>query len=290
MTYPNLYNLKYYVDAVELGSISASAQKNHISHPAVSKAIQNLELHHDLKLITHKQKSFEITSDGYKFAKYAKSLLNQLENFDAEFKHQTQIIQGKITIGISRTLGSLYLDKIIRTINNEYPNLELKIHLSTTNELIEQLLHKNIDLSLTIDKISVPNLKFETLKTGHFILVGKQNKKFNAHEISTDTILTEPRYETELFKKEFNKKFKIHLKPKLEIKSWDMMSELVESGIGFGLIPDVLLLKYKKLQKIETPWFQSQYNIFLSHNVTENIHITKTTRLIISNIINKGIE
>jgi DNA-binding transcriptional LysR family regulator len=45
ITYPNLHYLKYFADAVDLGSVSGAAQKNLVTHPAISRAISALERH-----------------------------------------------------------------------------------------------------------------------------------------------------------------------------------------------------------------------------------------------------
>ncbi len=72
MTLPNLNHLKYFSDAVDLGSISAAAQKNLVTHPAVSRAIGVIENQLGLKLLVHKKKTFEVTPAGHLIAQKVK--------------------------------------------------------------------------------------------------------------------------------------------------------------------------------------------------------------------------
>ena len=70
-----MYHLRYFVDAVELGSISSAAQKSLVTHSAISRAVSALEKHLDVALLEHKKKSFKVTEAGYQIADQARLLL-----------------------------------------------------------------------------------------------------------------------------------------------------------------------------------------------------------------------
>ncbi len=103
MTYPNLYYLKYFSDAVDLGSMSGAAQKNLVTHPAISKAISTLENHLGVQLFIHKKKVFKVTEAGLQFAEQARLLLSAAEDFNSKGLKSTDGNAGTISIGISAT-------------------------------------------------------------------------------------------------------------------------------------------------------------------------------------------
>lgn len=84
----NLFHLKYFLDAVKHGSISASDETNHISQSAISQAIAKLEEGLGCSLLIHQPKQFKITDEG-------KSSLIVLKKFFKLFKKQKRHFQLK---------------------------------------------------------------------------------------------------------------------------------------------------------------------------------------------------
>ncbi|MFS4460996.1 LysR family transcriptional regulator [Bdellovibrio sp. HCB2-146] len=265
MTLPNLDHLKYFADAVELGSISAAAQKNFVTHPAISRAITSLEEQMGVELLVHQRKNFQVTPTGYQVAEQARVLLASAREFTS-LKLQTEDLSGAISIGLSRTLGHAYLSPLLQDLAKKYPKMKAHIRFGTTNEIIEGVVKGNIDIGLTIGHQTMPTLKQNQIGSGKFVLIESESKKPSPWE-ERDYILTEPRYETELLKKEFYREFKEPLPARYEVGSWDAIVHLVRSGQGVGLVPEIAITpdRTKQLRILKPKWFQCDYEIFLHH-------------------------
>lgn len=265
ITYPNLYHLKYFLDAVELGSISAAAHKNLVTHPAISRAISSLEQHLGFTLLDHQRKSFKVTSKGHKVAEQAKVLLSVASDFQ---KLSLTDLAESITlkIGISKSLSEYYLYPLITKFKKEIPSLNIQVKFGTTNEIVGAVANGSIDLGLTIGTQVLPSLKQTSLKKGKFILVESKLKSTQSTALSEKNfILTEPRYETEKLKTDFKKKFGKNIESCLEISSWEVIRNLVMHNAGVGLLPDIVIQhKVEDLRIIKTSsWFESSYDIVL---------------------------
>lgn len=263
MTYPNLYHIQYFVDAVELGGISAAARKNFVSHSAVSQAIKSVESHFNLKLISHKKKSFEVTPSGYSLVTRAKDLLLVLETLSEKSKVADSEIKGKMVLGMSRSLAQAYLGTILNGVKKNYPMLQLEVKFGTTTELMEKTLQEEVDVSVTIGRHMLPTLNQKLLRKGNFVLVAPELKD---KESELSYIVTEPKYETELLKKNYLAKYKTELPVYLEVGSWDTIMQLVSEGHGYGLVPDIAANanKNEKVKKIATPWYDCPCEVYLN--------------------------
>jgi DNA-binding transcriptional LysR family regulator len=268
MILPNLNHLKYFADAVELGSISAAAQKNSVTHPAVSRAISAMENQLGLKLLVHKKKSFEVTPMGYQIALKAKDLLAAADSFSSDNLTAGTEITGTVKLGISRTLGLAYLDPLLKNLSDQFPQVKLSVRFGTTNEIAEKLAQGTLDLGLTIGHQTMATLKQSMLKKGEYVLVASPRKhKIFARDLSSEHfILTEPRTETEFFKKQFYRKYKSQPMVRYEVASWDMITHLVAGGAGVGLVPDIAMAAHEKnkIVAVKADWFQYPYEIYLS--------------------------
>lgn len=272
MIYPNLNHLKYFSDAVDFGSISISAEKNLVSHPAVSRAIKAIENQLDVKLLIHRKKSFEVTPMGKVVAQKAKKLLTAATVFCSDNLLPAAPISGTVTIAVSRTLGQAFLTPILKELAEKFPQIKINLRFGTTGEIAEKVGHDNVELGITIGHQKMATLKQTLLRSGQFILIrantssGAKAKYF----LEENFILTEPKIETELLKKQFYRKYKRQLVVQHEVGSWDMITQLVANGLGVGLVPDISLQTDKKQSVIEIklPWLNCPYEVYLNQSKT----------------------
>lgn len=76
--------------------------------------------------------------------------------------------------------------------------------------------------------------------------------------------MTDVRPETEKLKKLFRKEFNSELKNYLNVQSWDVIVQLLESESAIALLPDFCLNKAnsKYFKSHHTDWFQAKYEVF----------------------------
>ena len=104
----NLSALKYFLDAVELNSITLSADKNHVSRPAVSQAIIRLGGWYGRSLLSHEKRNFELTDDGKEFYQIAKvNYTNLKDGFS-----RSVTIDNTLRVGCSASLVELIFPKL----------------------------------------------------------------------------------------------------------------------------------------------------------------------------------
>lgn len=266
ITYPNLYHLKYFVDAVALGSISGAAQKNLVTHPAISRSISALEKHLGTPLLEHQKKSFKPTEAGYKLAEQAQILLSAASEFQTFNLASDKNQRVELKIGVSRTLTEPYLNTLLQSLKAKFPHATAQVRFGTTNEIVEAVANRTIDLGLTIGTLNLATLRQTVVKSGKFFLVqGGPKKEWDGDFEAKSFILTEPRSETEKLKAAYRRHFGRPLPILFEISSWDVIGQLVQKGLGVGLLPDISLKSWKKgsFKILENIHFDCPYDIYV---------------------------
>jgi DNA-binding transcriptional LysR family regulator len=266
ITYPNLYHLKYFVDAVELGSISGSAQKNLVSHPAISRAILSLETHLGIELLEHQKKAFKPTKAGHQFAEQAQILLLAASEFGKLNLPQPKDLPIVLKMGISRTLSDLYLGELLKSTKNEFPSSSVQVRFGTTIEIIESVANRTLDIGFTIGNQNLATLKQTSAGKGRFLLVQASKTPHERESFETKSfIITEPRPETEKLKAGYKKEFGRDLPVLFEISSWESIGQLVQKGLGVGLLPEISIKNWKKgsYQVLKPNWFESPYEVYV---------------------------
>jgi hypothetical protein len=238
----NTHHIKYFVDACENKSLTASAKINYVSQAAITLAIRSIENELDVKIISHKKREFSLTQEGKLFYEYGKDYLNRYRLFKNDLKSKQDDITLKI--GCTNSMFVRFVSKSIVKLKKKYKKLSIDIKLTST-DLIERGIENNsFDIGITIDLKNQPKAK--TIYNGNFIAsVNKETKEFNK-----DTILVTRKHKPEVlkFQKLFEKKFKRKLIIKDTILSWEGIKNLLSLEECMGLIPDYLL--DSKLKKI----------------------------------------
>lgn len=264
ITYPNLYHLKYFVDAVKLGSVSGAAQQNLVTHPAVSRAISALEKHLGTRLMEHQKKSFKLTEAGYRLAEQAQILLLAASKFGSLKSENNDLIELKI--GMSRTLSEAYLNPLLHSVKNKFPHATAKVRFGTTNEIVEAVANRSVDLGLTIGTLNLATLRQTVVREGRFALIESGTKKDWHDDVESKTfIITEPRTETEKLKAAYRRQYGGSLPSLFEISSWDVIGQLVQKGMGVGLLPEISVRNWKKgsFRELNAFEFECSYEIYV---------------------------
>lgn len=243
----NLYNLKYFVDAAKLGSMSAAADLNRLSRPAISHAIRKLESDLDVALIKHKRRSFELTAAGQSLLATSQGLLDHLDTMKDELKQAHSNPSGTYRIGCARTLATFMLPQALAKLREQFPKVRFKIIIENSENLVTLLESKKIDLALFVGDDSLHGYVEKIIDRGHFMLIKPRSKLYP----SLGYAMTERRPETERVKALFKRKFSEEILVFAEIPSWDAIWHWTVQGISGGLVPSFLLLQSKNKDRVE---------------------------------------
>lgn len=241
----NLYNLKYFADSARFKSMTKAAEFNNLSRPAISHAIQNLEDDLGVKLLVHKRRSFELTQAGISLLKRVDSLFLHVSEIRNDLKSSSGPILGEFRIGSSRTLATFNLPQVMAQLRLVFPLVEFKIQLANSEELIERLSRREIDLAFFIGDDSLSDYKNIVVKRGYFCLIKPKRSPIIPDEL-VQYAITERRPETERLKTVYERNFSKPLPIFAEVQSWDAIWTWISKGICGGLIPDFMFESKQK--------------------------------------------
>ena len=91
--------LRYFLAVAMEGNITAAANLLHLSQPALSRQIHNLEDELGQKLLIRKSHRVELTAEGIRFRKRAEEIVTLADKTLVEFTSQLKGVSGDIYIG-----------------------------------------------------------------------------------------------------------------------------------------------------------------------------------------------
>jgi DNA-binding transcriptional LysR family regulator len=118
-------HLRYFVYLVDSGSYVEASQKLHISQPALSKIIKDLENNLSGELIDRASSKRELTDLGKFIYQHAKKLVVMYEEFIEEYSRYANIAMGSIRVGIPPVLGTCVLSTLIQDFSTRFPRVQI---------------------------------------------------------------------------------------------------------------------------------------------------------------------
>ena len=239
----NLNQLKIFYLAAKQGSLSAAAESLYITQPAVTKGIQRLQKHYELKLFNRFGKKMALTDAGEVLYKIAESIFEMENQAEESLRDFQQRKRGYIRILASESFGSYYLPFIIDRFSLMNPNVRVSMDTLPTELIVE----KTATLSNDIGFISypVPHKKLvsrEILEDSYQIIVPPGHPFAAKSSIDPADLAGQPLivHEKESAPRrsieDYIRRHSISLSIPLELSNNEAIKTAVEEGVGIAVI------------------------------------------------------
>lgn len=271
----DLRHFQTFVKVVEKQSFSKAAEALGYTQAAVTVQIQQLEEELRTPLFDRMKRQIYLTEAGEKFIYYANEVLRTVDEA-ATFNQRDPALSGAIRVGTVGSIGTAWFPKLICEFHRDHPDVEIKVVIGKTDELIEMMNRNEIDLVFTIDeKIYMKEIVKPIQIKQKMIFVTHPHhldlkRKYRIRELAEHPFLLTEKGEAYRYELErFLAKEDVQLKTLLEVGDIDIITSILERGLGIAFIPEFSVvdrLKSGQLNKINVTmphvemWAQVMYH------------------------------
>jgi DNA-binding transcriptional LysR family regulator len=145
----NLNHLFLFRAVAEAGGFSRAAERIHVSQPAISMQVGELEAQLGLTLFHRLGRGVKPTAAGQLLLGYAQrlsALAVEAEHAMAEVKG---LCRGRLAIGASTTIGVYLLPDLLGEYRRRYPDIDLQFDIANTDDIQRRLVDGTLDAGLT---------------------------------------------------------------------------------------------------------------------------------------------
>lgn len=162
-------HLKAFVAVCENGSVTKAAELLHVAQPALSQTISDIEKYYNVALFNRINQRLVLTETGKELLQKAKEVLESFQGF--EDLATNAVDMPAVHIGMSLTIGTTDLPKIMRYIKNEYPFVKLSVTINNSFEIQQSILSGEIDFGIIEGNIVMPHFCCAEFKSDKLIIV-----------------------------------------------------------------------------------------------------------------------
>lgn len=146
-------------------NIHRAADELHMTQPAASKQIKDLEEMLDVKLFERLPRGMEPTIYGETMIRHARMALTSLALAHDDIVTLKAGLSGQVEVGVIMTPAMALLPRAIARVKEEAPLLRIGVQLDTSNVLLDKLQHGTLDFMIgrIFDTIDTSGLVYEEL-------------------------------------------------------------------------------------------------------------------------------
>ena len=241
----NISKLETFLTLAKCLSFTEAAEQLFCSQPSVSMQIQSLEKDLNIKLFDRLGKKIYLTEQGEVFKTYAEQIINIVQAAKEHLHNTEDLSYGTLSLGASNFVGVYLLTKILKEFNDNYPNIQVDMKVTSSQQLIQKLEANEVELLVLSDQIMIDTISFSstTFYEDELILVvpadhslaHKQHVQFT--DLQNETILVKPETSaTRIFLEKKMRKSNFSFSKYMEIGSSEGIKQGVIHGLGISFI------------------------------------------------------
>lgn len=241
-----LKHLKIFITVYQEMSITHAAEKLHMTQPAVTRSIQEIENYYGVSLFERMNHRLYKTESGNRLYAGALHIVDSFEDLEKEMSDWNE--SGILNVGGNVTLGNTFLPTAASSFQKEYPKLQLKITISNSAFLQQALLNNQLDIALIEGNVSSEYLFTELLSENRLLLILPKNHPLNeADKIylkdlsRCPLLLRETGSSSRAFLDHIFAFHGITIAPMWESMSTQAIIKAVTNGLGISILPEPLV-------------------------------------------------
>ncbi|MEO8524600.1 MAG: LysR family transcriptional regulator [Caldimonas sp.] len=140
--------LRVFAEVARRLSFVRAAEALHLTPPAVTMQVKELEAGVGLPLFDRRGRSISLTTTGEYFLVYAKRLLATLKDAEDAMARLRRVEGGRLNVGLVST-AKYFVPRLLAQFCQEHPDVEVRLQVSGNREQLLALLHEGeIDLAV----------------------------------------------------------------------------------------------------------------------------------------------
>ncbi|HEY0106256.1 MAG TPA: transcriptional regulator CynR, partial [Rhizomicrobium sp.] len=143
-----LRHIRYLKAVADFGSFTRAAQALHVSQPALSQQIREMEARLGAQLLDRSGRQVRPTDLGRVYLERARRALNELDEGARAVRDVEDLSAGSLRLGITPSVAAYLIGPLSQRFRSSFPNITLSIRVSAQEEIEPALINDELDLGI----------------------------------------------------------------------------------------------------------------------------------------------
>lgn len=163
--------LQVFHTVARLLSFTKAAETLHMTQPAVTFQIRQLEEHFNTRLFDRTHNRISLTEAGKQIYGFSDKIFELYSEMENAVREMTGDISGALTIGASTTIAEYMLPSLLGDFKRKYPDVEVHLKVANSEGIVTMVENNTIDLGVVEAPVTNKNLVVEVCKHDQMVAI-----------------------------------------------------------------------------------------------------------------------
>ncbi|MEJ2686921.1 MAG: selenium metabolism-associated LysR family transcriptional regulator [Gammaproteobacteria bacterium] len=163
--------LQVFHTVARLLSFTKAAETLHMTQPAVTFQVRQLEEHFNTRLFDRTHNRISLTEAGKRVYEYADRIFELYSEMENSVREMTGEISGVLIMGASTTIAEYMLPALLGDFKHKYPEVNVHLKVSNTDGIVHMVENNVIDLGVVEAPVTNKNLVVEVCRMDQLVAV-----------------------------------------------------------------------------------------------------------------------
>lgn len=257
---------------MEAGSLSKTAQQQHIAISAISKRLTALEAQLGCRLFRRHADGLEPTPAAAVLLRHAQTVLRNVVQLRIEMAELSEAVHGSVTIAASTAIAANYLPEELRSFSVIHPGVAIVVRDALSREAVQLASQGSVDFAIFADPYSPGTLDTTPYKTERLVAMLPAGHPLAAHRTLTlqemlpfDFVGGRAGSSLNTLIEQAAAAAKLPLRWRVQVAGVDTIARMVEAGHGVAILPAALARPRRAggmvARVLREPWSSRQLSL-----------------------------
>lgn len=238
----NQRQLRMFVVLAKEGHFSRASELLHISQPALTRSIQELESQLGVSLFNRTTRQLALSEEGKRFLPMAQRLLSDMEQMTREVRSHTTGIRGAVTVALGTAFGAVLMPAVLKKLQHTQPDVQVRLLDDNSAGITARVLRAEADVGIGSPMGDTAALSCERVASAAIGLLAhpdyfELHERMSADQVAQLPLLREPD-DTSIMNMLRTRGSELvgQMQRGIEVSSLAMQLALVREGVGVGVL------------------------------------------------------
>jgi len=250
-------HIQYFLAVAEHLSFTKAATALHVSQPALSQQVRQLEESLGAPLFDRSGRTTRLTDAGHVYLLYARRADQELREAKRAIHDVSDLSRGSLRVAVTPTFTTYLVGPLIEAFHARHPGITVNLKELAQERIEELLMAGELDAGIAFDEINTADLEAVPLLNETLALVvncrhrlAKQQSITSQGLNAESLVLLSTEFATREQINRYCRKYEIHPKVQMEAKALGAVIEIVRRTNLATLVPAKIALAHDDLVAI----------------------------------------
>ncbi|HET9205519.1 MAG TPA: LysR substrate-binding domain-containing protein [Burkholderiaceae bacterium] len=255
----DLTDLRLLVHVAESNSLTRGAERSHLSLPAASTRIKNLEESTGTKLLYRTSQGVTLTPPGQAFVHHARLVLGQIEHLRGDMQEYARGIKGHLRVFANTTALGEFLPPVLRAYLLSHPDVNIDLRERLSHDIVRAVSEGQTDIGIVAGTVRTENLQTIAYRRDRLALVvpaghalAQADSVDFEQTLELDHVGLHEASAIHAFLRQVCDTLHRQLRLRIQVSNFEAACRMIEATVGVGILPESAARRHAQSMAIRT--------------------------------------